>query len=102
MAIPALIVMTWKCSSIYIFWMGAHYLSAHIYPYFCADLSLYGMIASPFLVMSPHCKAILWVQQTSTMAIENMWIVLGSWLCSLLLPNPEIIGLTNVNSNNLE
>ena len=86
-----LIVMVWKCSSVYFFWIGVHYLSAHMYPYFCADLSMIGMVSSPFLVMAPHCKALAWLQQTSTLAIHNMWIVLGTWLASQLVPNPAIL-----------
>ena len=92
MYIPNVVLVAWKCSSIYIFWITLHYTSAHIYPILCADLSLYGVISSPFLVMSPHCQGIIWIQQTSTQAIKNMWLVLGSWLCAQLLPNPEIIG----------
>jgi hypothetical protein len=90
------LIFAWKCSSVYIFWIGTHYISAHLYPYFCAELSLMGMVASPFLVIAPHCKAIGWLQQTSTMAINNMWIILGSWLCTQLVPNPTIIGIQPV------
>ena len=85
-------IMAWKCSNVYLFWVGVHYLSAHMYPYFCADLSIVGIVASPFLVMSPHCRALGWLQQTSTQAIHNMWIVLGTWLAAQLVPNPSILG----------
>jgi hypothetical protein len=90
-----IIVMAWKCSSVYFFWIGVHYLSAHAYPYFCADLSMIGMISSPFLVVAPHCKALSWLQQTSSLAIHNMWIVLGSWLATQLVPNPVIVANPN-------
>lgn len=100
----AFLVLMWKCSSVYVFWIGVHYASAHIYPYFCADLSWTGIIASPFLVIAPHCKAISWLQQTSTLAIQNMWIVMGSWFAAQLVPNPEILGtnaaLINAGTNN--
>lgn len=90
-----IIVMAWKCSSVYFFWIGVHYLSAHAYPYFCADLSMIGMVSSPFLVVAPHCKALSWLQQTSSLAIHNMWIVLGSWLATQLVPNPVIVANPN-------
>ena len=99
MALPAAAMMVWKASNIYVFWIGMHFITANMYPYFCADVSLYGVVTSPFLVMAPHCKALLWAQQTSTMAIENMWIVLGTWLCSQMLPNPEIIGQSTATSS---
>jgi len=91
MKLPPTLIIIWKASNIYVFWIGIHFITANMYPYFCADVSLYGVVTSPFLVMAPHCKALLWGQQTSTMAIENMWFVLGTWLCSQMLPNPEII-----------
>lgn len=84
--IPNTIIMVWEASSVYIFWIFMHYATAHLYPYFCAQLSLTGALTSPFLVMTPHCKAIHWTMQTSTHAIENMWVVLGTWLCGYVLP----------------
>jgi hypothetical protein len=90
MAVPAIIVVAWKASSVYIFWIGIHYLTAHIYPYFCAELSVLGAFSSPFVAMAPHCKALLWAQQTSVMAIENMWVVFGTWMCSYLVPSQFI------------
>ena len=86
-----IVLVAWKCSSVYLMWIGIHYASAHIYPYFCADLSVMGVITSPFLVMAPHCKALLWLEQTSTVAIQNMWIILGTWLAGQLVPNPELV-----------
>lgn len=94
-----LLVLAWKCSNVYLFWIGIHYLSAHIYPYFCADLSIYGVLSSPFLVIAPHCKAFHWLQQTSTAAIQNMWVILGTWLAEKLVPNPAI--LTSVTTSHL-
>lgn len=98
-----IIALAWKSSSVYLFWVGMHYFSSHAYPYFCADLSFSGMVTSPFMVITPHCKALHWVQKTSTLAIENMWIVLGSWLATQLLPNPAlIIGVGSTPSPQIE
>ena len=87
------IFVAWESSKVYIFWVGMHFFSSHMYPYFCADLSLLGIITSPFLVPAPHCRAIHWLQQTSTVAIQNMWLVLGTWIATQLVPNPSVIGL---------
>ena len=86
-----LFAVIWKSSSVYLLWVGMHYISSHAYPYLCADFSFTGMVTSPFMVLTPHCKAIHWLQQTSTLAIENMWVVLGSWMATQLLPNPAIL-----------
>lgn len=77
---------------IYLFWITVHYISSHLYPHLCADLSFYGFITSAVYVMTPHCRALAWLQSTSQMAIQNMWMVLGAWFCAKLLPhvgNPE-------------
>jgi len=71
---------------IYLFWITVHYLASHLYPHFCAELSVYGFITSAIYVMTPHCRALAWLKVTSTMAIENMWIVLGAWFCAKLMP----------------
>lgn len=86
-----IVILAWKCSNVYLMWIGIHYLSANVYPYFCADLSVTGVITSPFLVMTPHCRALSWLQQTSTAAIQNMWIVLGTWMAGQLVPSPSLI-----------
>lgn len=75
-----------SAAKIYLFWITVHYLASHMYPYFCAELSVYGFITSAIYVMTPHCRALVWLKNTSTIAIENMWIVLGAWFCGKLMP----------------
>ena len=72
---------------IYLFWITVHYITSHLYPHLCADLSFYGFITSAVYVMTPHCRALAWLQNTSQMAIQNMWMVLGAWFCAKLLPH---------------
>mgnify|MGYP003691608843 CR=1 FL=1 len=91
MAIPAMVIVAWKASSVYIFWIGVHYVSANVYPYFCADATIMGLLTSPILVMTPHCRALLWAQQTSSLVIQNMWIIIGTWLCSEILSTKQIM-----------
>jgi hypothetical protein len=85
------LITIWKCSNIYILWIGIHYVSSNLYPYFCANLSLKGFITSPFLAMAPHCRAISWLQETSTTVIENMWVMFGTWIAAQLIPNPKML-----------
>jgi hypothetical protein len=86
-----LLVLAWKCSNVYIFWISVHYVTSHVYPYFCADLSFIGFAKSPFMVIAPHCKGLNWLHQTSTLAIENMWVILGTWIAAQLVPNPQLV-----------
>lgn len=87
MVISSLIIYLWSCSKIYLFWISIHFASSNMYPYFCSNPSLFGFLISPFMVVAPHCKALGWIQTTSTFAIENMWVVLSTWITTQFLPS---------------
>jgi hypothetical protein len=78
-------------SNFYVLWIGLHYLSAHLYVYFCTPNTLIGFIISPFIAAAPHCQAFRWVIHNSANVINNMWTSLSTWLCSfLILRNNEL------------
>lgn len=66
---------------IYLFWIIMHFAAANLYPIFCAELSIWGLIKSAFIVPSPHCQAMRWVITNGGSVINQMWVVLGTWLC---------------------
>lgn len=72
-------------SSIYLFWIMLHYCSAQLYVYYCAPRGLYGFLISPFLVAAPHCRAIRWIIHNGGNMVDNMWLILGTWLCSKII-----------------
>lgn len=72
-------------SSIYLFWIMLHYFSAQLYVYYCAPRGFYGFLISPFLVAAPHCRAIRWIIHNGGNMVDNMWIILGTWLCSKII-----------------
>ena len=72
-------------SSIYLFWIMLHYCSAQLYVYYCAPRGLYGFLISPFLVAAPHCRAIRWIIHNGGNMVDNMWLILGTWLCSKVI-----------------
>ncbi len=72
-------------SSVYLFWMMLHYFSAQLYVYYCAPRGLYGFFISPFLVAAPHCRAIRWIIHNGGNMVDNMWLILGTWLCSKVI-----------------
>jgi len=75
----------YSASSIYLFWMMLHYFSAQLYVYYCAPRGLYGFLISPFLVAAPHCRAIRWIIHNGGNMVDNMWLILGTWLCSKVI-----------------
>jgi len=71
-------------AGLYILWMILHFISANLYVYYCAHMSLFGFLMSPILASAPHCRAIRWVLNSGAQSIDAMWIVLGTWVCSKL------------------
>jgi len=78
-------VYTYNVSSIYLFWIFVHYISAHAYIEYCVPKHFIGFLVSPFLIAAPHCRALRWVIQYGGSTIDNMWIVFGTWVCSHLI-----------------
>jgi hypothetical protein len=72
-------------SGLYILWIILQFISAHLYVHYFANMSVYGFIMSPILVAAPHCKALRWGIYIGAQTIENMWIVLGTWICSKIM-----------------
>ena len=72
-------------SSLYLFWIMLHYCSSQMYVYYCAPRGFYGFLISPFLVAAPHCRAIRWIIHNGGNMVDNMWIILGTWLCSKII-----------------
>ena len=63
----------------YLSWIFIHYVCSQLYIYFCAPFTWYGLIVSPFLIMSPHCSAFRWVIYEAGNVLYGMWLAIGSW-----------------------
>lgn len=74
-----------KISIVYILWIVFHYLASHLYTKFCVPNTLYGFIISPFLTSTPHCQGLRWIIFNGANAINSMWILIGTWMCSYIL-----------------
>jgi len=70
---------------IYFVWILLHYFASHLYIRFCVPGSLIGLIVSPFLTTTPHCQALRWVIYNGANMINNMWIIVGSWVSTFLI-----------------
>ena len=83
-------------SGIYVLWIFMHYLAAHMYVKLCVPSTIVGFLLSPFMIATPHCQGLRWVVYNAANMINNMWIVLGAWICSILLINPPFPPLEKV------
>jgi hypothetical protein len=73
-----------KVSSIYLLWICLHYFSAHLYVKFCVPNTMTGFIMSPFLIMTPHCQGLRWIVYNAANIINNMWLLIGTWIYSVI------------------
>lgn len=74
-----------KISGVYLLWILLHFAASHMYIKFCVPSSFFGFIISPFMTASPHCQGLRWIIYTGANTINNMWVILGTWLCSYLI-----------------
>ena len=71
-----------KIVGIYFLWVVLHYVTSHLYIYFCVPRTFYGFLISPFLVTAPHCQALRWCLHYGSNIINTMWITFAEWIYS--------------------
>jgi hypothetical protein len=79
------IVIFINVAGIYLIWILLHYLASHLYVRLCVPNTIEGFIMSPFMVTTPQCQSLRWIVYNGSNIISNMWILLGTWICSVLL-----------------
>jgi hypothetical protein len=78
------ILMMLKISGIYLLWICLHYFSAHLYVKFCVPNTIIGFLMSPFMIATPHCQGLRWIVYNAVGIINNMWILVGAWIYSII------------------
>jgi len=73
-----------RASGVYFLWISLHYFSAHLYIKFCVPDTLIGFVMSPFMVSTPHCQGLRWIVYNAASVINNMWILIGAWIYSMI------------------
>jgi hypothetical protein len=74
-----------RVSGIYLLWIVLHYMAAHLYVKLCVPNTIIGFLISPFMIATPHCVGLRWIIYNAATIINNMWCLMGSWICSTLL-----------------
>lgn len=69
----------------YVLWLLVHHFSSNLYADLCAPKGLQGIFFSSFTVTTPHCTSLRWLVRQSSLAIESMWFLLGSFFSIQLL-----------------
>jgi hypothetical protein len=74
-----------KISGVYLLWIILHFGASHLYIKFCVPSTILGFIISPFMTASPHCQGLRWIIYNGANTINNMWVILGTWICTYLI-----------------
>jgi hypothetical protein len=61
-----------------------HWISSHLYPKLCCGNTVWGLIMSPFMIVTPHCEGLRWVIQFTGEKIRNAWFWLAGYLVSYI------------------
>ncbi|ARF10096.1 hypothetical protein Indivirus_14_3 [Indivirus ILV1] len=69
----------------YILWILINFISSNLYTIYCVDNSLYGLLFSPIMTISPHCKLFRWSIYTSGNVIENIVYISIAYISSVLI-----------------
>lgn len=51
-------ILVYDISGVFILWIGIHYSAANLYPIFCAELTMVGLMKSIFVAQEPHLSLI--------------------------------------------
>lgn len=78
-----------KISGVYILWIILHFFASYLYTKLCVPTTFVGLLMSPFLTATPHCQGLRWVIYNGANIINNMWLVIGTWICA------NIMGINN-------
>ena len=70
--------------AVYLCWLIVYFASTHLYTHFCTNLSVYGFLTAPFMTQTPHCRAFLWSISNGVTIIDTMWVLIGSFIISLI------------------
>ena len=70
---------------IYLLWILFHYFASHLYIEYCVPKTWMGLVISPFLTATPHCQGLRWMIYNGGNQINQMWIMIGSWICVKLI-----------------
>jgi hypothetical protein len=73
----------------YLIWVTLHYLAVHLYPMYCAPLTITGFILSPFMVSTTHCIAMRWLITEGSNVIVTMWLAIGAYAIQKMLRRPN-------------
>ena len=74
-----------KISGVYLLWIFLHFVASYLYTKLCVPTTFFGLLMSPFLTATPHCQGLRWIIYNGANVINNMWLIVGTWLCAYVM-----------------
>ena len=65
---------------IYLFWTITHNIALYLYNKFCAPNSIFSYFFTPLIAMTPHCKSLFYLLNSSTDTMNKMMIGFSIWV----------------------
>ncbi len=75
-------VDAWQLMGIYLFWSFTHVAASKFYSTYCAEWSWWGWFSGGVKAITPHCKAALWLQNSTSSGFGSWWITTSTWVVS--------------------
>lgn len=76
---------------VYLMWTCVHYFASHLYVKLCVPSTITGFLLSPFMTATPHCQGLRWIVYNAANVVNNMWILCGTRVCSIIMKfTPQI------------
>jgi hypothetical protein len=85
----SLLMIIYSLFGYYLMWIALHYAAVHLYPMYCAPLTISGFILSPFMVSAPHCVAMRWLVSEGSNVIVTMWVAIGAYAIQQMVRRPN-------------
>lgn len=68
-------------------WTLLHYTAFLGYQYFCVPDTWLGVLTAPLTVAMPHCRALVWVFEVSSLSVST------AWTAAAMLISGQLVGM---------
>ena len=73
-------------------WTVTHVAAVHAYQWLCVPASVWGLIRAPLMIATPHCRALVWVIDGTSMTVFTAWTTVGLLVSSRLFDAFPVTG----------
>jgi len=68
-------------------WTSVHYATFMSYQYLCVPDTWFEVLTAPLMVAMPHCQAVVWLIETSSVSVG------AAWTAAAMLISGRLVGM---------